>query len=194
MFQPDSDQAAGVREWSFVVPDLIPDPTLDERFLELRRCVDLETARARREAIAEVARAVSRLRSAATQFDWSAAVAESEKQFEGDAEALELIATLAALTAPTSNESAREASARRFAKVKIAEIQLYQAPAVKAGRASHDLYGALKPHIDAARQAFEERYLGNGHPTADYLHTEFVRTLANDDATLLGPGYPGPLA
>jgi hypothetical protein len=89
---------------------------------------------------------------------------------------------------------ANELSAQRFAKVKIAEIQLYQAPAVKAGRAARDLYGSLRPHIDAARQAFEERFLKPGHQIADYLHAELVRTLANDDATLLGPGYPGPLA
>ena len=27
----------------------------------------------------------------------------------------------------------------------------------------------------------------------DYLHLELVRSLANDDAILLGPNYPGPL-
>jgi hypothetical protein len=174
----------------------VPDPTLDERFFELRQSVDLEIARAKREVIGAVAAAVSRMRCAANESEWSAAVAESEQRFAEDPEALELVATLAALTAPASNDSprAQEAKAQRFAKVRIAEIQLYQAPAVKAGRASRDLYGALKPHIDAARQAFEERFLSNGTRTADYLHFEFVRALANDDATLLGPGYPGPLA
>jgi hypothetical protein len=181
-----------VREWDLAVPD----PTLDERFIELRQSVDLEIARARREVIAAVAGAVSQMRSASNESEWSTAVTESEQRFEGDSEALELVAALAALTAPASNDSppAQEARAQRFAKVRIAEIQLYQAPAVKAGRASRDLYGALKPHIDAARQAFEERFLSNGTRTADYLHFEFVRALANDDATLLGPGYPGPLA
>lgn len=170
------------------------EPTLDERFRELRQSVDLEIARARREMIAGLAQAVSQMRSAANESEWSAAVAESEKQFEGDQEALQLIATLAALIGPASNDTPQEVRARRFAKVKIAEIQLYQAPAVKTGRAARDLYGALKPQIDAARQAFAERFLSNGTRTADYLHSEFVRALANDDATLLGPGYPGPLA
>jgi hypothetical protein len=181
-----------VREWDFAVPE----PTLDERFFQLRQFVDLEVARARRDAIAEVAGAVFRMRAASNESEWRAAVAESEKQFSGDPEALELTATLATLTAPASNLNVnpQEVSAQRFAKVKTAEIQLYQAPAVKAGRAARDLYGALKPHMDAARQAFEELYLTNGNRTADYLHSEFVRALANDDATLLGPGYPGPLA
>jgi hypothetical protein len=181
-----------VREWNFDVPD----PTLDDRFLDLRQSVDREIARARRDLIAELAGAVSQMRAASNQSEWSAAVAESEARFAGDAEALELVAALAALTepAPDGNVHAQEVRARRFAKVKIAEIQLYQATAVKAGRAARDLYGALKPHMDAARQAFQEQYLSNGTHTADYLHSEFVRALANDDATLLGPGYPGPLA
>jgi hypothetical protein len=179
-----------VREWDFAVPD----PTLDERFRELRQSVDRDIAQARRDVIAEVAGALSRMRSASNEIEWNAAVAESEGRFPDDGEALQLVAALAALTAPVSNQSAVEVSARRFAKVKIAEIQLYQAPAVKAGRAARDLYGALRPHMDAAREAFQERYLSNGTHTADYLHSEFVRALANDDATLLGPGYPGPLA
>jgi hypothetical protein len=174
----------------------VVEPTLDERFIELRQSVDLEIARARRDVIAEIAGTVSRMRSAANPSEWTAALAESEQRFQGDPQALELVAELAALIAPepAENVQALELRARRFAKVKIAEIQLYQAPAVKAGRAARDLYGALQPHIDAARQAFRERFLTNGTHTADYLHSEFVRALANDDATLLGPGYPGPLA
>ena len=35
--------------------------------------------------------------------------------------------------------------ALRFARVKVAEIQLYQASQVKSGRAARDLYGALAP-------------------------------------------------
>jgi hypothetical protein len=28
----------------------------------------------------------------------------------------------------------------------------------------------------------------------DYIHVELLRTLANDDAELLGEDYPGPMA
>ena len=182
-----------MREWDFAVPE----PTLDERFLDLRRSVDREIADARRQAIAQIARAFDRLRSAANESEWRAAFAEAEKTFEHDPEAREVIADLAELTAPVFagdvSAGAREVGARRFARVKIAEIQLYQAAAVKAGRAAHNLYGALKPHIDAARESFQQRFLNNGSQVADYLHAEFVRALANDDATLLGPEYPGPL-
>jgi len=176
----------------------VPEPTLDERFTELRRSVDVEIATARRELMDELARALARMRSASNESEWNTAVIESGRVFSGDARALEFLATLAALTAPASPRNAggsgMNLSAQRFARVKIAEIQLYQAPAVKAGRASRDLYGLLKPHIDTAREAFKEKFITPGHEIADYLHAELVRALANDDATLLGPGYPGPMA
>jgi hypothetical protein len=180
----------------------VPEATLDEQFAALRWSVDQQIGRVRREIFASLSAALSKMRTASNETEWHNAVLESGRPFAGDSAALELLASLAALTAPSTAENAvslavpraNEASAKRFAKVKIAEIQLYQAPAVNAGRASRDLYGSLRPHIDAARQAFLERFLKPGHDIADYLHAELVRTLANDDATLLGPGYPGPLA
>ena len=135
------------------------------------------------------------MRAERTEAKWSAAVLEAGRPFADDGAALELLAAFAALTAPTTAVPlASDLGAQRFAKVKVAEIQLYQDPAVKSGRAARDLYGHLKPQIDAARQAFQERFLTPVNGTTDYLHVELVRTLANDDATLLGPGYPGPLA
>lgn len=173
---------------------------LDEQFAALRRSVDEQIEGARREIFGALTQAVAKMRSAANETEWHNAVLESGRPFSGDPAALELLASLAALTAPSSeavarssNRGAAELSAQRFAKVKIAEIQLYQASAVKAGRASRDLYGSLRPQIDAARKAFEQRFLTPGHEIADYLHSELVRTLANDDVSLLGPGYPGPL-
>jgi len=84
--------------------------------------------------------------------------------------------------------------ALRFARVKVAEIQLYQPSQLKHGRAVRDLYGALRPHIDAARRAFQDRFLVPLNGVPDYLHQELVKTLAKEDAVLLGPSYPGPLA
>jgi len=172
----------------------VSEPTLDEQFLELRRSVDSEIARARREVIGELSRAVARMRSASNETEWNTAVLESGRALCTEPAALELLSSLAALTAPMPAGLSADAAARRFAKVKIAEIQLYNGPAVKTGRMARDLYGSLKPQIDAAREAFGQRFLTNGSRTADYLHTELIRALANDDATLLGPGYPGPLA
>ena len=87
-----------------------------------------------------------------------------------------------------------QSSALRFARVKVAEIQLYQASQVQSGRAARDLYGALRPSIDAARGVFRERFLVPLKGIPDYLHQELVKTLAKEDAVLLGPSYPGPQA
>jgi hypothetical protein len=83
--------------------------------------------------------------------------------------------------------------ARRFATVRVAEIQLYQAAQVQAGRGAGNLYSALRPVLDAARAAYAEQFLIPANGIPDYLHQEIVRALANNDAKLLGPQYPGPL-
>jgi hypothetical protein len=171
--------------------------TLDERFTELRRAVEDELTRARGELLEELMRVLGRLRSASNEEEWSAAAAESMDAFADNPAALEFLSTLAAMTAPPKKApppAPDHDRARRFARVKVAEIQLYHAAEVKAGRAARDLYAWLQPHIDAAREVFRERFITSGQKTADYLHGEMVRTLANDDAELLGPGYPGPMA
>jgi hypothetical protein len=171
--------------------------TLDERFEELRRSVDCEIVRARCELIGRIEAAVVQLQSVTTDAGLNATRAEWNAAFAGDPAALKLLTALADLLAPMVRKSpgiGGDVRAQRFARVKIAEIQLYQAPAVKAGRAARDLYGSLQPYIDAAREQFKDRFLTPGQEIGDYLHAELVRELANDDASLLGPGYPGPLA
>ncbi len=84
--------------------------------------------------------------------------------------------------------------AQRFARVQVAEMRLYQADAVQAGRARAGLYLALRARIDTARNRFRETYFLTCPSMVDYLHLELVRTLANDDSELLGKEYPGPMA
>ena len=84
-------------------------------------------------------------------------------------------------------------AAQRFARVQVAEMRLSCAGAVRSARESGDIYGALKTPIDAARAEFREKHMTASPTMVDYLHLELVRSLANDDATRLGPHYPGPL-
>jgi|SRR5271165_3526946 len=84
--------------------------------------------------------------------------------------------------------------ARRFARVLVAEMLLYQDEQVKSGRAAGDLYASLQPQIDEAREAYRAAFLTNSESLPDYLHQELVTTLANGDVEVLGPDYPGPLA
>ena len=83
--------------------------------------------------------------------------------------------------------------AQRFARVQVAQIRLYQSNGVKNGRTAHDLYTSLRKEIDAAREAFRRDFLNASESMVDYLHLELVRTLANDDAEVLGRDYPGPM-
>jgi hypothetical protein len=83
--------------------------------------------------------------------------------------------------------------AQRAARVQVAEIRLLEAEAVQTGRTQRDLYGALKPRIDTAREAFRQKFFGDTPSMVDYLHLELVETLANSDADSLGKEYPGPM-
>jgi hypothetical protein len=165
--------------------------TLDERFAEFRSMIEAEIVRARREGIADLLRVAARIRRASSEAERIVAFEDGNRTFDGNPVVLEFLKTLSA-PAPVSHEETN-LRAQRFARVRVAEIQLYHAAAMKNGRAAGDVYAALKLQMDAAREAYRDKFLTPVNGTADYLHAEFVRTLANDDAALLGPDYPGPL-
>lgn len=83
--------------------------------------------------------------------------------------------------------------AQRTARVRVSEMRLYQDEALRQGKASGDIYNALRPHIDAARREFLEAFLSKSPTMVDYLHLEILRNLAQDDDRSLGPEYPGPM-
>jgi hypothetical protein len=83
--------------------------------------------------------------------------------------------------------------AQRFARVQVAKMRLYSSDAVESGRARRNLYAELRDEIDAGRESFRLQFVVPCSSMVDYVHLELVRTLANDDASLLGSLYPGPL-
>ncbi|MBZ5562963.1 MAG: hypothetical protein LAP13_11165 [Acidobacteriia bacterium] len=82
--------------------------------------------------------------------------------------------------------------AKRFAKLLVSEIELYNKTKVADGRKGRDLYKRLKSDIDRSRQTYEKRFGKTVGRQFDYFHDEVVKTLAGSDAALLGPDYPGP--
>jgi len=102
-------------------------------------------------------------------------------------------APVSAWDALTAGEQATHLRAQRFARVQVAEIRLRDAAAVESGRTERNLYGRLRSPIDTARETFRQSYFASCPSMVDYLHVELVRTLAHDDADLLGKDYPGPL-
>jgi len=90
-------------------------------------------------------------------------------------------------------EQEQHVRAQRAARVRIAEIRLYQSREVEAGREQRNLYGVLREQIDAGREMFRKEHMEGCPSMVDYFHLEILQTLANDDDALLGPEYPGPL-
>lgn len=77
-------------------------------------------------------------------------------------------------------------AARRYARLLISEIKLYNEAAVDEGRAHRDLARRLAPEIERARRLYEERV---PHTVADrvrHFEHELVQTLAGGDPALLG--------
>jgi hypothetical protein len=149
------------------------------------------------ELLEEMERELGRLRAVASSVARSdAAVWRDTVQASAAVLARGVAGLLDSLKAPPPPAEANPEAhlrAQRFARVRVAEIQLYQAAQVKAGRVSGDLYGALKTVLDAARSAYAERFLTPVNGIPDYLHHEVVKALANNDVKLLGSQYPGPL-
>jgi len=83
--------------------------------------------------------------------------------------------------------------AQRFARVLVADLQLYRAQEIREGRKERDLYGHLKEEIDKSRDVYYRKFGQSYTAGIDYFHMELVRTLAGEQEALLGPDYPGPL-
>jgi hypothetical protein len=81
--------------------------------------------------------------------------------------------------------------ARRFARLLVSEIKLYNEQKVRDGRDHGDLYDRLREDIDRSRQMYDKRVRPEVAGRYDYFHHELVNMLAEGDSSRLGAGYPG---
>lgn len=81
--------------------------------------------------------------------------------------------------------------ARRFARLLVSEIKLYNEQKVKEGREARDLYDRLREAIDRSRDMYNKRVQPPVADKFDYFHYELVSTLAEGEANKLGGDYPG---
>jgi hypothetical protein len=79
--------------------------------------------------------------------------------------------------------------AQRFARLLVDEIKLYNQAKVAEGRRNKDLYDRLKEDIDKSRGTFQKRYGGTVAANADYFQSELLRSLAEDDISIMGPNF-----
>ncbi|MEZ5308313.1 MAG: hypothetical protein R2684_14300 [Pyrinomonadaceae bacterium] len=82
--------------------------------------------------------------------------------------------------------------ARRFARLLVSEIKLYNEQKVKEGRESSDLYERLREAIDRSREMYDKRVQPPVAAKFDYFNYELINTLAEGDDSKLGASYPGP--
>lgn len=80
--------------------------------------------------------------------------------------------------------------AKRFAKLLVDEIKLYNQPKVAEGREKRDIYERLKEDIDKSRATYDKRYGNSTVAGADYFTQELIRILADNDVSLMGGSFP----
>ncbi|CAN5206228.1 hypothetical protein BH20ACI2_BH20ACI2_20290 [soil metagenome] len=81
--------------------------------------------------------------------------------------------------------------ARRFARLLVSEIKLYNEKKVIEGKQAHDLYERLREAIDRSREMYDKRVQPPVASKFDYFHYEVLNSLAEGSVERLGEGYPG---
>jgi hypothetical protein len=108
-----------------------------------------------------------------------------------------VVAAAAAAPAPATdafaNLSPEDADvhrkAHRFARLLVDEIKLYNQVKVSEGRKNRDLYDRLKEDIEKSRITYQKRYGNTAAGGADYFGQELVRSLAEDDTSIIGANF-----
>jgi hypothetical protein len=90
-------------------------------------------------------------------------------------------------------EQKQHNDARRFARLLVSEIKLYNEQKVLEGRQEKNLYGLLRDDIDKSREMYEKRASPNVATQVDYFYGELVKILADNHVEALGKDCPGPV-
>ena len=120
-----------------------------------------------------------------------------QSRFQFDAPSAPVISPAAAAPAPAAdpfaNLSPEDADihrkAQRFARLLVDEIKLYNQAKVAEGRKNKDLYDRLRDDIEKSRITFQKRYGNSVAGGADYFSQEIVRSLAEDDVSIMGANF-----
>ncbi len=107
------------------------------------------------------------------------------------------VAGMAAAAAPAKDAFAQlspedaevHRKAQRFARLLTDEIKLYNQAKVAEGRKHKDLYDRLKEDIEKSRATYFKRYGNTAAGTGDYFNHELIRSLAEDDVSLMGTHF-----
>ncbi len=97
---------------------------------------------------------------------------------------------VSAAAAVSAEDADLHRKAKRFAKLLVEEIKLYNQAKVTEGRAHGDLYERLKEDIEKSRATFDKRYGESPVASANYFTEELIRILADNDISLMGANFP----
>jgi len=92
------------------------------------------------------------------------------------------------VSAPSAEEEIHR-KAQRFARLLVDEIKLYNQAKVTEGRKNKDLYDRLKEAIEKSRSTYQKRYGNTVAASGNYFQHELIRSLAEDDASLMGANF-----
>ncbi len=84
-------------------------------------------------------------------------------------------------------ETKAHEDAKRFARLVVSEIKLYNEAKVNEGRRNKDIYERLKEDIERGRQMYADRVAPHVRDSTNYFYDELVRILAGGDQGALGP-------
>lgn len=136
-------------------------------------------------AMAAAAAAEAPPSASAAPPDVSSAAAQSEPVVSA------AVTTAASPAAPSAadEERAIQQKAQRFARLLVDEIKLYNQAKVAEGRKNKDLYDRLKEAIEKSRATYAKRYGKGLAASGDYFQNELIRSLAEDDISIMGANF-----
>ncbi len=93
--------------------------------------------------------------------------------------------------APSASPDDQEVhhKAQRFARLLVDEIKLYNQAKVAEGRKHKDLYDRLKETIEKSRATYQKRYGNTAAASGNYFQHEIIRSLAEDDLSIMGANF-----
>jgi hypothetical protein len=95
-----------------------------------------------------------------------------------------------AIPAMAAEEDDLHKKAKRFARLLVDEIKLYNQSKVIEGKQNRDLYVRLREDIEKSRATYDKRFGETPAASANYFTQELIRILADNDVALMGGTFP----
>lgn len=133
------------------------------------------------------------LETSAARRSGATSAGEEPMQVQAAVAGASVVTTTAASAQPAAanpEQADLHKKARRFAKLLVEEIMLYNQSKVAEGKKNRDLYARLREDIEKSRATYEKRYAESSVSSVDYFNQELIRILADNDVSLMGNGFP----